>query len=72
MRLIFSKASSLTSYVDIVIRKGIDGQVCGKWASRMAARTFRKKKQQPSRVLYNVIVDVNTHVDNRERARASD
>ena len=36
----------------------------------MAARTFRKKKQQKSRVY--VIFDVYTHVDNRERARASD
>ena len=34
----------------------------------MAARTFRKKKQQ-SRVFFDVIFDVYTHVDNRERAR---
>ena len=35
----------------------------------MAARTFRKKKQQ-SRVFFDVIFYVYTHVDNRERARA--
>ena len=40
--------------------------------NRMAARTFRKKKQQQSRVFFDVIFDVYTHVDNRERARASD
>ena len=38
----------------------------------MAARTFRKKKQQQSGVSFDVIFDVYTHVDNRERARASD
>ena len=38
----------------------------------MAARTFRKNKQQQSRVFFDVIFDVYTHVDNRERARASD
>ena len=38
----------------------------------MAARTFRKKKQQQSRVFFDVIFYVYTHVDNRERARASD
>ena len=32
----------------------------------MAARTFRNKKQQQSRVFFNVICDVYTHVDNRE------
>ena len=32
----------------------------------MAARTFRKKKQQQSRVFFNVIFDVYTHVDNKE------
>ena len=32
----------------------------------MAARIFRKKKQQQSRVFFNVIFDVYTHVDNRE------
>ena len=31
----------------------------------MAARTLRKKKQQ-SRVFFDVIFDVYTHVDNRE------
>ena len=35
----------------------------------MAARTFRKKRQQ-SRVFFDVIFYVYTHVDNRERARA--
>ena len=40
--------------------------------NRMAAQTFRKKKQQQSRVFFDVIFDVYTHVDNRERARASD
>ena len=40
--------------------------------NRMAARTLRKKKQQQSRVFFDVIFDVYTHVDNRERARASD
>ena len=40
--------------------------------NRMAARTFRKKKQQQSRVIFDVIFDVYTHVDNRERAKASD
>ena len=38
----------------------------------MAARTFRKKKQQQSLVFFDVIFDVYTHEDNRERARASD
>ena len=37
----------------------------------MAARTFRKKKQQLSRVFFGVIFYVYTNVDNRERARAS-
>ena len=37
----------------------------------MAARTFRKKQQQQSRVLFGVIFYVYTNVDNRERARAS-
>ena len=32
----------------------------------------RKKKQQESRVFFDVIFDVYIHVDNRERARASD
>ena len=32
----------------------------------MAARTFRKKKQQQSGVFFNVIFDVYTHVDNRK------
>ena len=38
----------------------------------MAARTLRKKKQQQSLVFFDVIFDVYPHVDNRERARASD
>ena len=35
----------------------------------MAARTFREKKNQQSRVFFDVIFDVYIHVDNRERAR---
>ena len=38
----------------------------------MAAWTLRKKKQQQSRVFFDVIFDVYTHVDNREGTRASD
>ena len=37
----------------------------------MAARTFRKKKQQQSRVFFGIIFYVYTNVENRERARAS-
>ena len=37
----------------------------------MAARTFRKKKQQQSRAFFGAIFYVYTNVDNRERARAS-
>ena len=37
----------------------------------MAARTFRKKKQQQSSVSFDVIFDVYIHADNGERARAS-
>ena len=37
----------------------------------MAARTFRKKKQQQSRVFFGVIFYVYTNVDNKERAKAS-
>ena len=40
--------------------------------NRMTARTFKKKKQQQSRLFFDVIFDVSTHVNNRERARASD
>ena len=36
----------------------------------MAARTFRKKKQQQSSVSFDVIFDVYTHADNGERASA--
>ena len=32
----------------------------------MAARTLRKKKQQQSRVFFDVIFNVYTHVDNRD------
>ena len=32
----------------------------------------REKKKQQSRVFFDVIFYVYTHVDNRERARASD
>ena len=39
--------------------------------NHMAAQTFRKKKQQQSRVFFGVIFYVYTNVDNRERARAS-
>ena len=35
----------------------------------MAARTFRKKKQQQSRVFFGVIFYVYTKVSNKERAR---
>ena len=38
----------------------------------MAAWTLRKKKQQQSGVFFDVIFDVYTQADNRERARASD
>ena len=37
----------------------------------MAARTFRKKKQQQSRVFLGVTFYVYTNVDNKERAKAS-
>ena len=40
--------------------------------NRMAARTFKRKKQQQSGVFFDIIFDVYSHVDNRERARASD
>ena len=41
--------------------------------NRMAAGLLeREKKQQQIRVFFDVIFDVYTHVDNRERARASD
>ena len=40
--------------------------------NRMSARTFRERKKQQSRVFFDVVFDVYTHVDNRERARASD
>ena len=39
---------------------------------RMSARTFRERKKQQRRVFFDVIFDVYTHVDNSERARASD
>ena len=34
-------------------------------------QTFKKKKQQQSRVFFGVIFYVYTNMDNRERARAS-
>ena len=37
----------------------------------MVARTFREKNQQQSRVSFDVIFYVYTHVDNRERIRES-
>ena len=37
----------------------------------MVARTFREKNQQQSRVSFDVIFYVSTHVDNRERIRES-
>ena len=43
--------------------------------NRMAARTFREKKkqqQQQSRVFFDIIFDVYTHVDDRGRAKASE
>ena len=40
--------------------------------NHMAARTFKKKKQQQSRVFFDVIFYIYTQVDNKERARASD
>ena len=33
---------------------------------------FKKEKQQQSRVFFDVIFYVYTHVDNRQRAKASD
>ena len=33
----------------------------------MAARTFREKKEQQSRVFFDVIFNVYSHVDNREK-----
>ena len=38
----------------------------------MAARTFRGKQQQQSRVFFDAIFDVYTHVDDRETAKASE
>ena len=40
--------------------------------NRVADRTFREKKQHQNRVFSHVIFDVYTHLDNREKARASD
>ena len=40
--------------------------------NHMVARTLRKKKNNNKVVFFDVIFDVYTHVDNRERARASD
>ena len=33
----------------------------------MAARTFREKKEQQSRVFFDVIFNVYSHVDNRQK-----
>ena len=38
----------------------------------MSAQTFREKKNWQSRILFDVIFDVYTHVNNRERTKASD
>ena len=35
----------------------------------MTTQMQRKKKKQQNRVFFDVIFDVYTHVDNRERAR---
>ena len=35
--------------------------------SLFAARTFREKKEQESRVFFDVIFNVYSHVDNREK-----
>ena len=35
--------------------------------SLFAARTFREKKEQQSRVFFDVIFNVYSHVDNREK-----
>ena len=35
--------------------------------NRMAAQTFTEEKQQQSRVFFDVIFYVYTHMDNRER-----
>ena len=40
--------------------------------NRMATRTLRGKKQEQSQFSFDVIFDVYTREDNRERARASD
>ena len=37
--------------------------------NRMTARTFKERKNQQSLVFFDVIFDVYTQVDNRERAR---
>ena len=39
--------------------------------NHVAARTFRKKKEQQSRVFLGFIFYVYTNVDNKERAKAS-
>ena len=40
--------------------------------NRMATRTLRGKKREQSQFFFDVIFDVYTQLDNRERARASD
>ena len=37
--------------------------------NRMTARTFKERKNQQSLVFFDVIFDVYTHVDNREKRR---
>ena len=59
------KITQLTGITPQATRGGLAGNC-------MATRTFREKKQQQSRVFFDVIFNVYTHVDNRERARASD
>ena len=40
--------------------------------NRMTSRSVKEKKQQQSQVFFDVIFDVYTHADNRERTRAGD
>ena len=40
--------------------------------NRVATRTFREKKQQLSRVFFQISFNIYTDVDNRERATARD
>ena len=56
------------------MQNGIEtcGNLCTELGLPVGCRTFRQKKQQQSRVFFDVIFYVYTHVDNREGARASD